>query len=183
MTSLSPASWAAPFHLSQGPECPRVVDAIVEVPKGSRNKYEMDKRSGLIRLDRHLYSASHYPGDYGFLPGTYADDGDALDVLIMLNDPSFAGCLIEVRVVGLFRMSDGGHEDFKILGVPNSDPLFRDVCDLTSVPAHFLREVEYFFSTYKALEGGSVTTAGWGDAQEAQQVIEKAIADFQAQLA
>ncbi len=97
---------------------PRVVNAIIEIPKGRRNKFEVDKNTGLIKLDRYLYSSSHYPGDYGFIPQTLAEDGDALDVLVMVNEPTFSGCLIEARVVGLFRMKDGGKNDYKVLSVP-----------------------------------------------------------------
>src|SRR5215217_4354481 len=96
-----------------GTDVPSVVNAIIEIPKGSRNKFEVDKKTGLIRLDRHLYSASHYPGDYGFVPQTLAEDGDALDILVMVNERTFSGCLIEARVIGLFRMRDRGHNDFK----------------------------------------------------------------------
>src|SRR5579884_2765778 len=117
-----------------GSNLPGVVNVLVEIPKGSRNKFEIDKSTGLIRLDRYLYSSSHYPGDYGFIPQTLADDGDPLDILIMVNEPTFSGCLIEARVVGLFRMKDRGVNDFKILGVPNSDPLFAEYCNLTDVP-------------------------------------------------
>ena len=145
---------------------------------GSRNKYELDKLSGVFRLDRHLYSASHYPGDYGFIPGTYADDGDCLDSIVMLNDPSFSGCLIETRVVGVFRMTDNGKEDYKVLGVPNSDPLYSEIVDLGDVPKHFLREVEYFFSTYKELEGGTVQVDGWDSAQAAREAVERATRAF-----
>src|SRR5687768_4805022 len=123
-----------PLHLSvpAGTHLPSVVNAIIEIPKGRRNKFEVDKRTGLIRLDRYLYSSSHYPGDYGFIPQTLAEDGDALDILVMVNEPTFSGCLIEARVVGLFRMRDRGLNDFKVLGVPHTDPLFGEYKDLRS---------------------------------------------------
>lgn len=183
MASIDPSQWAAPFHLEPGPGAPGVVQAFVEVPKGSRNKYELDKATGLIRLDRHLFSASHYPGDYGFVPGTLAGDGDALDVLVMLNDPSFSGCLIETRVVGLFRMTDAGREDLKVLGVPHLDPLFREIRELEHVPNHYLREVEHFFSTYKQLEDVSVTVGGWAPAEQGRQAIREGVAAFRSALA
>ena len=183
LEGLHPAGWAAPFHFDPGPDSPRVVRALVEVPKGSRNKYELDKRSGLVRLDRHLYSASHYPGDYGFVPGTLAGDGDPLDVLVMLNDPTFSSCLIEARVVGLFRMTDGGKEDLKVLGVPHSDPLFSEIQELEDVPRHFLREVEHFFSTYKTLEGVSVSVDGWDAAEVARTAIVRAVEEFRKRVA
>src|SRR6516164_11082699 len=107
-----------------GTDIPRVVNVIVEIPKGRRSKFELDKKTGLFRLDRYLFSASHYPGDYGFIPQTLAEDHDPLDILVMVNEPTFSGCLIETRVVGLFKMIDKGANDFKVLGVPNADPLF-----------------------------------------------------------
>lgn len=151
------------------------VHAIIEVPKGRRSKFEIDKETGLIKLDRYLYSASHYPGDYGFIPQTLAEDGDALDVLVMVNEPTFCGCLIETRVVGLFKMKDRGESDFKVLGVPQFDPLFSEYRDLKSVPPHFLREVEHFFSTYKQLEGVTIEPLGWEDAEAANAEVRAAI--------
>jgi inorganic pyrophosphatase len=147
-----------------GTEIPSVVNMIVEIPKGRRSKFEIDKQTGLIKLDRYLYSSSVYPGDYGFIPQTLAEDGDALDILVMVNEPTFSGCLIETRIVGLFRMVDRGQNDYKVLGVPHSDPLFAEITKLEDVPSHFLREVEHFFATYKQLEGVSVVTQGWGSA-------------------
>src|SRR5829696_3777169 len=107
------------------------------------------------------------PGDYGFIPQTLAEDADPLDILVMVNEPTFSGCLIEARVVGLFRMRDKGHDDFKVFGVPNTDPLFAEIQNLEDVPAHFLREVEHFFATYKQLEGALVEPLGWAGAQDA----------------
>lgn len=151
------------------------VHAIIEVPKGRRSKFEIDKETGLIKLDRYLFSAAHYPGDYGFVPQTLAEDGDALDVLVMVNEPTFCGCLIEVRVVGLFRMKDRGEADYKILGVPQFDPLFAEYKGLKSVPPHFLREVEHFFSTYKQLEGAAIEPLGWEDADAARAEVHAAV--------
>src|SRR3954452_11803619 len=113
-------------NVPPGTDIPRVVNVIVEIPKGRRSKFEVDKKTGLMRLDRYLYSSSHYPGDYGFIPQTLAEDGDHLDVLVMVHEPTFSGCLIEARVVGLFRMKDRGVNDFKVLGVPHVDPLFEE---------------------------------------------------------
>jgi inorganic pyrophosphatase len=151
------------------------IHAIVEIPKGRRTKFELDEETGLFRLDRYLYSSSHYPGDYGFIPQTLADDGDALDVLVMVNEPTFTGCLIETRVVGLFRMRDKGANDYKILGVPSSDPLFAEYQRLEDVPSHFLKEVEFFFSTYKQLEGVRIDAQGWHSAEEALAEIDGCI--------
>lgn len=161
--------------LPAGTDLPSVVHAIIEIPKGSRNKFEVDKKTGLIRLDRYLYSASHYPGDYGFIPQTLAADGDPLDVLVMVNEPTFSGCLIETRVVGLFRMIDRGLEDFKVLGVPNSDPLFNEFQSLDTVPQHFLREVAHFFGTYKQLEGVATDSLGWTGVKEAFDEVKASV--------
>jgi inorganic pyrophosphatase len=165
-------------HLTAISDASGVVNAIVEIPKGRRSKFELDKKSGLFKLDRYLYSSSHYPGDYGFIPQTVAEDGDALDVLVMVNEATFTGCLIEARVVGLFQMQDREVHDYKILTVPNRDPLFEAYRDLADVPAHFLREVEHFFSTYKELEGVAVETGGWAGAEAAMAEIRASVARF-----
>ena len=163
------------FDVFPGSKSPEFVNAIVEIPKGRRSKFEVDKETGLIKLDRYLSSSSHYPGDYGFVPRTLAEDGDALDMLVMVNEPTFSGCLIETRVVGLFRMTDRGANDYKILGVPNTDPLFDEIRDLEDVPSHYLREVEHFFGTYKQLEGVNVLTQGWAPKDAAIEQVQKAM--------
>lgn len=155
------------MHIPPGSDVPRVVNAIIEIPKGGRNKYELDKATGLFRLDRYLYASSHYPGDYGLIPQTLAQDGDPLDILVMVNEPTFSGCLIETRVIGLFKMKDNGFRDYKVFGVPHSDPLFAEYQELKDVPQHFLREVEHFFGTYKQLEGVDIEVEGWASAKEA----------------
>ncbi len=165
-------------QIRPGARCPLVANVIVEIPKGRRSKFEIDKETGLIKLDRYLYSSSHYPGDYGFIPQTLAEDGDALDCLIMVNEATFPGCLIEARVVGLFCMTDRGEGDFKVLGVPDSDPLFAEYQDISDVPGHFLKEVEHFFITYKQLEGAEIKSEGWKGAQAAHREIEECIRRF-----
>ena len=165
-------------HVSPTTSEPHVVNAIIEIPKGRRSKFELDEETGLFKLDRYLYSSSHYPGDYGFLPNTLAEDGDTLDILVMVNEPTFTGCLIQARAVGLFRMRDRGVSDFKILGVPNTDPLFAEYRDLKDVPSHFLREVEHFFATYKQLEGAAIETDGWASAEEALAEVCASVARF-----
>lgn len=161
-----------------GANIPSVVNAIVEIPKGRRSKFEVDKATGLLKLDRYLFSSSHYPGDYGFIPQTLAEDGDALDVLVMVNEATFSGCLIQARVVGIFRMTDRGANDFKVLGVPNTDPLFDEYRELENVPRAFLREVEHFFSTYKQLEGVQVKPLGWASRVDAVAEVTAAVARF-----
>jgi inorganic pyrophosphatase len=163
-----------------GTDLPSVVHAIVEIPKGRRSKFEVDKKTGLLRLDRYLYSSSHYPGDYGFIPQTLAEDGDALDILVMVNEPTFSGCLIEARVLGVFRMKDRGANDYKVLGVPHRDPLFGEYKDLADVPSHFLKEVEHFFVTYKQLEGVTIEPEGWENSEQAANEVRASVERFRA---
>jgi inorganic pyrophosphatase len=168
-----------PWHeLEAGPNAPDLLNVVVEIPRGSRNKYELDKRTGMLRLDRLLYSSVHYPGEYGFIPQTYAQDDDPLDALVMTTVPTFPGCVIEVRPVGIFRMTDRDEMDEKILCVPASDPLYDEYSGLGSVAPHFLREVEHFFATYKDLEGHRVHGLGWDDEAAARSVIIECMARY-----
>ncbi len=162
-------------NLSPGPQPPDVIYAVVEVPKGSRNKYEYSKSAGVIKLDRVLYSPLHYPGDYGFIPQSLYDDNDPLDVLVMMTEPTFPGCVIEVRPVGMLRMLDRGEHDDKVLAVPSNDPQFSDYHDLDDIPRHFPTEVEHFFKVYKQLEGKEVETQGWVGAAEARKAIASSL--------
>lgn len=166
--------------LAAGPKAPDIVYAVVEVPKGSRNKYEYSKSSGVIKLDRVLYSPLHYPGDYGFIPRSYFEDGDPLDILVMLNEPTFPGCVIEARPIGMFKMIDKGASDYKILAVPATDPHFSDYHDLADIPQHYPTEVQHFFMTYKQLEGVEVQNEGWTGAAEAREAIKSALALYHA---
>lgn len=150
--------------------------AVVEIPRGSRNKYEMDHESGIIRLDRVLYSSVHYPADYGFLEDTLAPDGDPLDVIIIVEEPTFPGCRMEVRPVGVLLMRDEQGQDMKILAVPTADPRFDGISDLSDVQAHWLREIENFFDIYKELEIGKKTVVeGWKGADAAKQCLERCL--------
>ncbi len=149
------------------------VEAIVEIPRGSRNKYEFDPATGFIHLDRVLFSSVHYPGDYGFIPGTQCADGDPLDVLILVEEPTFPGCRVRIRPIGVLFMQDEKGEDEKLLGVPVADPRFAEVTDLNHLPHHWLAEVENFFETYKVLEGEKVLTEGWQGAREAKLVLQR----------
>ncbi len=162
--------------LMPGPKVPDVVYCIVEIPKGSRNKYEYSKTAGVIKLDRVLYSPLHYPSDYGLIPQTYYEDEDPLDILVMINEPTYPGCVIEARPIGMFRMFDREMPDDKILAVPATDPIFDEYHDLTDVPKHFLQEVAHFFQTYKQLEAdGNIVPKGWVGAEAAKQAILHAI--------
>jgi inorganic pyrophosphatase len=149
------------------------VEAVVEIPRGSRNKYEFDPATGAMRLDRVLFAAVHYPGDYGFIPGTRCADGDPLDVLILVEEPTFPGCRVRVRPVGVLLMEDERGTDEKLLGVPVADPRFDEVNDLGDLPHHWLAEVENFFETYKTLEGKTVAAEGWKGANEAKRVLKE----------
>jgi inorganic pyrophosphatase len=173
-SSVSPGEQFAPFNwlnLPPGKNPPREIAVIVEIPMGSRNKYEFDPDYGLMRLDRPLYSPMHYPGDYGFIPSTLADDGDPLDVLVLMREASYPGTLIHARPLGVLIMSDEKGTDEKILAVPNADPTYETMQSLSDVRPHFLREMDHFFRIYKELEGKQVDSMGWKDRWEAEQVI------------
>jgi len=165
-------------ELPSGPQPPEVVYTIVEIPRGSRNKYEYQEAMGIIKMDRLLYSSLHYPGDYGIIPQTLAEDGDPLDVLIMVTQPTFPGCVVEVRPLGLFRMLDRDLADDKVLAVPASDPLYNEYRELDDVPPHFLKEVAHFFTVYKDLEGVRVKPIGWEPQLKALEAIKHAMAFY-----
>lgn len=147
---------------------------IVEIPKNSSNKYEYDGELNLFRLDRALYSPLHYPGDYGFIPGTLAQDGDPLDVLAIVDDASYLGVLMSVRPVGMLDMVDQEEPDQKILAVPNRNPRFDQIHTIDQVFPHNLREIEYFFTIYKELEGKKTEMRGWKGPREARECIRSA---------
>jgi len=150
------------------------IDVIVEIPKGSRNKYEFDREKKFFKLDRMLFSSMHYPSDYGFISETLAEDGDALDALVLVTEPTFPGCLIEAKPVGLFKMRDEKGVDYKILCVPVGDPLWNHIDRLQDVPPHMLIEIEHFFDVYKELEHKKTAVEGWEDVGSAQKVIRAA---------
>lgn len=156
-------------------EFPEVVEVVVEVPKGSRNKYEMDHDSGRIKLNRVLYSSVHYPADYGYIDGTLAEDGDEVDILVLIEEPTFSGCLIDARPVGMLQMRDEKGPDNKVLGVPIDDPRWRHLKDIHEVPPHLLNEIENFFLTYKRLEAKVVTSEGWSDASSTRSYLDSTI--------
>jgi len=150
------------------------VEALIEIPAGSQNKYEFDKEKGVLRLDRVLYSPVHYPTDYGFVENTLEEDGDPIDIMVMVTNPTVPGCIVECRVVGVLAMADDKGVDNKLLGVPIRDPRFAEIRDVSDVPGHYLREIEHFFQTYKELEGKQTTIRGWGDRVEARKALERA---------
>lgn len=165
--------------LPAGTNPPDELNVIIEIPRGTRNKYELDKETSLIRFDRLLYSAVYYPGDYGFIPRTLADDGDPLDVLVMVTVPTFPGCFMTVRPIGAFEMRDEKGLDEKVLAVPIEDPLYREYHDLEDVATHYLREVEHFFAIYKELEGKRTEILGWQNRRRAREVIVDCCSRYQ----
>jgi inorganic pyrophosphatase len=147
------------------------IDVVVEIPKGSRNKYEYDHEKNVIRLDRMIFSSMFYPSDYGFVPDTLALDGDPLDVLVLVTEATFPGCVIEVRPIGIFKMTDEKGPDAKVLCVPVSDPNWDKIRDLDDVNPHLIREIEHLFQVYKDLEKKKVGIEGWENKEYAVKTI------------
>ena len=148
-------------------------DVTIEIPKGQRNKYEVDHLTGRIRLDRMLFTSTRYPSDYGFIDDTLADDGDPLDALVLLEEPTFPGCLIRCRAIGMFRMRDEKGADDKVLCVPATDPRLAYLQDIDDVPAYDRLEIRHFFEVYKELEPGKGTGGfSWADRVTAEEQIE-----------
>ena len=164
--------------LPPGPQPPDEITAVIEIPRGSRNKYELDKDSGLFKLDRVLYSAVHYPGDYGFIPRTLHEDNDPLDVIVRIDEPTFPGCQIQARPIGVLKMLDRGEPDDKILAVPSHDPLHHEYYDIADLPRHYLAEIEHFFQIYKDLEGKRMQIVGWEKSEVAMRVIQESIVRY-----
>lgn len=169
-----------PWHdLSYGADAPQELQVFIEIPKESRNKYELDKETGLLKFDRLLYSSVHYPGDYGFIPRTLADDEDPLDVLVIVTEATFPGCLMHVRPIGVFEMRDDKGMDEKVLCVPVADPLRKDYRSIRDVRPHYLREVEHFFAIYKELEGKKTEILGLRDVGRAHEVITECMERYE----
>lgn len=150
------------------------IEVVVEIVRGSRNKYEIDEETGAIHLDRVLYSSVHYPTDYGFIPHTLAEDGDALDVLIIVEDPTIPGCRIKVRPLGVLEMSDEKGLDQKIVAAPVADPRFEEVRELSDLAEHWLLEIRTFFLTYKILEDKPTDVHDWHGRERAWEIIREA---------
>ncbi len=146
-------------------------DVLIEIPKGSRNKYEYDFKLKKVRYDRMIFSSMMYPADYGFVPETLALDGDPLDVLVLVTEPTFPGCVMEVKPIGVFHMTDEKGPDEKIICVPVSDPISSKVNDLKELNPHLIQEIEHFFQVYKDLEKKKVDVGGWGDVFQAEAIV------------
>ncbi|MCX7546688.1 inorganic diphosphatase [Xanthomarina sp. F1114] len=162
------------------PKGKETFDVLIEIPKGSRNKYEYDFELKKIRFDRMLFSSMMYPGDYGFIPETLALDHDPLDVLVLGAEPAFPMCVVEVRPIGVFHMADEKGPDEKLICVPVSDPIWNSYRDLKDLNPHRIKEIEHFFKVYKDLEMKKVDVGGWGDAQEAYDILDKCIDRYEA---
>ena len=155
------------------------IDVLIEIPKGSRNKYEYDFQLKKIRFDRLLFSSMMYPADYGFIPETLALDGDPLDVLVLGTEPTFPMCVMEVKPIGVFHMADEKGNDEKIICVPVSDPIWNTLNDLSDVNPHQIKEIEHFFQVYKDLEKKKVDVEGWGNAEVAYEIVNKCITRYE----
>lgn len=166
------------LELPIGSKSPELVNAVIEIPLEGINKYEYDKQLHVFRLDRNLFSPVHYPGDYGFIPSTLAKDGDPLDCLVLVDTPSFPGCVLKVRPIGVLEMTDQGTPDEKILCVGDGNPRYKDVWNYSDVYPHVLKEMTHFFSIYKDLEGKRVEVKGWSDAAKARTMIIEAADAF-----
>jgi len=161
--------------LELGEAAPERFNVIIEIPKGSKNKYEIDKKTGLIKLDRAMKSAQDYPFDYGFAPHTLWEDGDALDVIVLSTYPLMTNILVEVRPVAVMHMIDGGEGDDKIIAVPVSDPRFEEVKDIDNLNKHSLKEYKHFFETYKSIEGKKVEITGIEGKEAAIEAVKKSV--------
>lgn len=169
-----------PWHdVDPGPKPPELIHAIIEIPKGSKAKYELHKPSGMIMMDRILYSSSHYPANYGFIPGTYCDDNDPLDVLVLGQEVAVPMCLMRARPIGVMKMLDQGEADDKIIAVHADDPEFAEIEELSDLPTHRLKEIKQFFIEYKNLENKTVKIENFLPKKDAMVVIQEAIELYQ----
>jgi inorganic pyrophosphatase len=165
-----------PWHdVSPGNNIPGIVNAVIEISKGSKAKYEVDKQSGLLKLDRVLFSSVMYPANYGFIPQTYCDDQDPLDILVICSIDVFPMSIIETKVIGVMHMIDNGEQDDKIIAVAKNDMSVNYINDIDELPPHTMKEIEGFFKDYKLLEGKNVTIERWMGAAHARQVIEDSL--------
>lgn len=168
-----------PWHsVSPGSEVPNVVNAIIEIPKGCRAKYELDKESGLLKLDRVLYSSVYYPANYGFIPQSYCDDHDPLDILVLSQIECVPMCIIEAKIIGVMQMIDGGEADDKIIAVAANDMSVNHINDISELPPHFIDEMRHFFEEYKKLEKKTVVVEEFQDKVKAKEIILKSFEDY-----
>jgi len=168
-----------PWHeISAGENAPEIVNGIIEIPKNNRAKYELDKESGLLKLDRVLYSAMYYPANYGFIPRTYCDDDDPLDILVLSQETIVPMCLVDAKVIGVMQMLDGGEKDDKIIAVAANDMSVQHINDISELPEHSIKEMRNFFEDYKKLENKTVLVEDFQGREIAQQIVAQAIEDY-----
>lgn len=173
-----------PWHaVSIGENTPNFVNGIIEIPKNTRAKYELDKDSGLLKLDRVLYSSVYYPANYGFIPRTYCDDHDPLDILVLSQITIVPMCIVSAKVIGVMRMMDGGEHDDKIIAVAENDMSVNHYNDISELPDHFIREMRNFFEDYKKLEHKTVEVKEFQNAELAKEIVAQAIIDYQKLIA
>jgi inorganic pyrophosphatase len=166
-------------HVSPGDQLPEIVNGIIEIPKGSRAKYELDKESGLLKLDRVLYSSVYYPANYGFIPQSYCDDKDPLDILILSQIDIVPMCIVAAKVIGVMRMLDGGEADDKIIAVAIGDPSVSHINDISELPQHFISELRNFFEDYKKLENKTVVVEDFLNREIALQILHESFVLYQ----
>ncbi len=170
-----------PWHnVRIGPESPEIVNGIIEIPQGSRAKYELDKDSGMLILDRVIYSSMYYPANYGFIPRTYCDDGDPLDIVVLTQIVVDPLCIVPAKVIGAMQMLDQGEKDDKIIAVAAGDMSVNHYNDISELPPHFIKELRNFFEDYKKLENKEVVIEDFQDKKTAMAIVEKAIVDYNA---
>lgn len=172
-----------PWHdVRIGKESPDVVNAIIEIPTNSRAKYELDKESGLLKMDRVLYSSINYPANYGFIPRTYCDDQDPLDILVLSQIDVVPMCIVQAKVVGVMRMLDEGEADDKIIAVALHDMSVNHINDISELPVHFIKLMRNFFEDYKKLENKSVKVEDFQNKEVAMEIIDQSIIDYQSKF-
>jgi len=169
-----------PWHkVEAGANAPEIVNGIVEIPKNTRAKYELDKKTGLLKLDRVLYASMYYPANYGFIPQTYCDDNDPLDILILSQITLVPMCLVDAKVIGVMRMMDGGELDDKIIAVAAHDMSVNHLNDISELPPHFFKELRNFFEDYKKLENKTVQVEEFQNAEVAKRIVKKSMEDYE----
>ena len=172
-----------PWHdVEVGDNAPELVNGIIEIPKNLRAKYELDKKSGMLVLDRVLYSSINYPANYGFIPRTYCDDNDPLDIMVISQIDIVPMCIVEAKVIGVMRMEDEGEMDDKIISVASHDMSFNHINDITDLPEHWVKELRSFFEDYKKLEHKEVVVEDFLGRDDAQKIVKKAMLDYDAKF-
>lgn len=169
-------------HVEIGSKHPEIVQAIIEIPEGSKAKYELDKESGLLKLDRVLYSSFHYPSNYGFIPQTLGEDNDPLDIIVICQLPIQPLCIVEARVIGVMQMIDNGEPDDKIIAVAENDMSVTHISEIDELPPHYYRELKNFFEEYKKLENKTVNVDEFQDSRIAKEIIEKSILKYKSEF-